>query len=90
MNVPSQTIWYPYAQMLGLEIQNDVVRAQGVELHLRDGRTLIDAIASWWCVIHGYNHPELNAALRVQADDWPVAEVSSCLGKARETSVIKR
>ena len=70
MNVPSQTLWYPYAQMLGLEIQNDVVRAQGVELHLRDGRTLIDAIASWWCVIHGYNHPELNAALRVQADDF--------------------
>jgi adenosylmethionine-8-amino-7-oxononanoate aminotransferase len=70
MNPPPQTLWFPYAQMLGLEIQNEVVSAEGVRLHLRDGRTLIDAIASWWCVIHGYNHPELNAALRAQADDF--------------------
>jgi len=70
MKDPGQTLWFPYAQMQGVEIQNQVVRAEGVRLHLRDGRTLIDAIASWWCVIHGYNHPELNAALRAQADDF--------------------
>jgi adenosylmethionine-8-amino-7-oxononanoate aminotransferase len=70
MNGSGQTLWFPYAQMQGLEIQNQVVRAEGVRLHLRDGRTLIDAIASWWCVIHGYNHPALNAALRAQADDF--------------------
>src|SRR5512140_163525 len=70
MNPPTNTLWFPYAQMKGLEIQNEVVRAEGVRLHLRDGRTLIDAIASWWSVIHGYNHPELNAALRAQADDF--------------------
>jgi len=70
MKDSGQTLWFPYAQMKGLEIQNEVVRAEGVRLHLRDGRTLIDAIASWWCVIHGYNHPELNAALRAQADDF--------------------
>jgi len=70
MKDPGQTLWFPYAQMKGLEIQNQVVRAEGVRLHLRDGRTLIDAIASWWCVIHGYNHPELNAALRAQAEDF--------------------
>ncbi len=70
MSGAGQTLWFPYAQMQGLEIQNEVVRAEGVRLHLRDGRTLIDAIASWWCVIHGYNHPELNAALRAQAEDF--------------------
>jgi adenosylmethionine---8-amino-7-oxononanoate aminotransferase len=56
--------------MLGLEIQNEVARAQGVRLHLRDGRVLVDAIASWWCVIHGYRHPELDAAVRAQLDDF--------------------
>jgi adenosylmethionine-8-amino-7-oxononanoate aminotransferase len=56
--------------MLGLEIQNEVARAEGVRLHLRDGRVLVDAIASWWCVVHGYNHPELNAAMRAQLDDF--------------------
>ncbi len=68
--VPSQSLWFPYAQMLGLEIQNEVVRAEGVRLHLRDGRVLVDAIASWWCVIHGYGHPELNQAARAQLDDF--------------------
>jgi len=56
--------------MLGLEVQNQVVRAKGVRLFLRDGRVLVDAIASWWCVIHGYSHPELNAAVCAQLDDF--------------------
>jgi adenosylmethionine-8-amino-7-oxononanoate aminotransferase len=68
--VPAQSLWFPYAQMLGLEVQNEVARAEGVRLHLRDGRVLIDAIASWWCVIHGYHHPELDAAVRAQLDDF--------------------
>jgi len=65
-----QSLWYPYAQMRGHEIQNQVVAAQGVRLKLRDGQSLIDAISSWWCVIHGYNHPILNEALRAQANDF--------------------
>ena len=67
---PPRALWFPYAQMQGLEVQNEVVRAEGTRLHLRDGRVLIDAIASWWCVIHGYNHPELNAALRAQLENF--------------------
>jgi adenosylmethionine---8-amino-7-oxononanoate aminotransferase len=68
--VSSQSLWYPYAQMRGLEIQNQVVSAKGVRLHLQDGRTLIDAISSWWCVIHGYCHPELDRTLVEQAKDF--------------------
>lgn len=67
---PPQALWYPYAQMRGLDVQYRVARASGVHLHLEDGRSLIDAISSWWCVIHGYNHPEINAALRAQVDDF--------------------
>jgi adenosylmethionine-8-amino-7-oxononanoate aminotransferase len=33
---------------------------------MSDGRQLIDAISSWWCVTHGYNHPELNQAMTTQ------------------------
>jgi adenosylmethionine---8-amino-7-oxononanoate aminotransferase len=64
--MPTQTLWFPYAQMQGLPVPWEVVRAEGTRLHLRDGRVLVDAIASWWCVIHGYNRPELNAALEAQ------------------------
>lgn len=45
-----------------------VVAAEGVRLELADGRTLIDGMASWWSVIHGYNHPLLNEAAHRQLD----------------------
>lgn len=47
-----------------------VKHAEGVHLHLDDGNTLIDAMSSWWSVIHGYNHPDINAALKEQIDDF--------------------
>jgi len=56
--------------MLSLETPLEVVRAQGSSLTLKDGRTLVDAIASWWCVIHGYGHPELNATVTRQIDQF--------------------
>jgi len=45
-----------------------VVSAVGVRLRLEDGRELIDGMASWWCVVHGYRHPVLDAAVRDQLD----------------------
>src|SRR5476651_1967846 len=44
-----------------------VHRADGVRLMLADGRELIDGMSSWWCAIHGYRHPVLDAALVAQA-----------------------
>jgi adenosylmethionine---8-amino-7-oxononanoate aminotransferase len=43
-----------------------VVSAAGVRLTLADGRELIDGMSSWWCAIHGYRHPVLDAAIREQ------------------------
>ncbi|MDR1760023.1 MAG: adenosylmethionine--8-amino-7-oxononanoate transaminase [Fibrobacter sp.] len=60
------SLWYPYIQMRKMKMPYAVKEASGVLLHLKDGRTLIDAISSWWCVIHGYNHPRLNKALETQ------------------------
>ena len=31
---------------------------------------LIDSVSSWWCMIHGYRHPELTAAIKEQADHF--------------------
>lgn len=61
-------IWYPYAQMKFLNVHGEVTHAEGVNIHLADGRVLIDAISSWWCTIHGYSHPEINETAKAQID----------------------
>lgn len=59
-------LWHPYsAPGRGLAAIK-VERAEGVWLELADGTRLIDGMASWWCAIHGYNHPVLNQAARDQ------------------------
>ena len=64
----NQHIWHPYSAMhSGLPIYY-VDSAQGVRIKLKDGRELIDGMSSWWCVIHGYNHPAMNAALNQQLE----------------------
>lgn len=45
-----------------------MTRAEGCELILASGEKLIDGMSSWWAAIHGYNHPQLNAAMKTQID----------------------
>ncbi len=59
-------VWHPYAPANGGPEVYPVIGASGVRLELADGRKLIDGMASWWCAIHGYNHPVLNRALESQ------------------------
>ena len=61
-------VWHPYANMPASLPPLPVVSAKGVRLTLEDGRELIDGMASWWAVIHGYNHPVLNQALKDQLE----------------------
>jgi len=62
-------VWHPYASMPDAPEVWPVDHAEGVRLHLTDGRELIDGMASWWCAIHGYNVPELNRAVEHQLKD---------------------
>lgn len=59
-------VWHPYGPMPGSVAPLPVVGAQGVRLTLADGRELIDGMASWWCAIHGYRHPAIDAAVTEQ------------------------
>ena len=63
-------IWYPYAQMKTLDAPIKIDHAQGVHLYTEDGHDLIDSVSSWWSVIHGYNHPEINAAISGQLEKF--------------------
>lgn len=59
-------IWYPYAQMKTMPAPYKIIDANGVYLYTADQK-LIDSVSSWWCMIHGYKHPELTAAIQQQA-----------------------
>ncbi len=63
-----QHIWHPYSSMINPPPAYPVISAEGVRLTLEDGTELIDGMASWWSVIHGYNNPALNAAAHAQID----------------------
>ena len=60
-------IWHPYEQMKTMEAPYKIVDAQGVYLYTEEQK-LIDSVSSWWCMIHGYKHPELTAVIKEQAD----------------------
>jgi len=66
----SDSLWLPYTQMQDVIPFFEVEDAQGVYLHLKDGRQLIDTTASWWCMIHGYKHPVMNAAIIAQVEKF--------------------
>jgi len=68
LDLDAERVWHPYGALPAAMPSLPVVSAEGVRLRLADGRELIDGMASWWCAIHGYGHPALDAAVRDQLD----------------------
>ncbi len=62
-------IWYPYEQMKTMKTPYKIVDAEGVYLYTEDQK-LIDSVSSWWSVIHGYKHPDLNRAIISQVEKF--------------------
>jgi adenosylmethionine-8-amino-7-oxononanoate transaminase/dethiobiotin synthase len=58
-----QYVWHPYTPLRGVDPPLPVVGACDEFLTLADGRKLIDAISSWWTILHGHRHPRLMDAL---------------------------
>lgn len=63
-------IWYPYTQIKTMAPPIKIASAKGVHLYTEDGHDLIDSISSWWSVIHGYNNPVINDAIKEQLDKF--------------------
>ncbi len=66
-----ENIWLPYTQMQTAPVQLEVESTNGCEIQLKNGQILIDGIASWWSVAHGYNHPKITKAIILQVQRLP-------------------
>ncbi|MBN1392518.1 MAG: adenosylmethionine--8-amino-7-oxononanoate transaminase [Sedimentisphaerales bacterium] len=61
-------IWHPYTQMKDCRKWPPILieKAKGVKLYDDKGNFYYDTISSWWCNVHGHNHPKIKAAIREQ------------------------
>ena len=45
-----------------------IERAKGIKLYDSNGNFYYDTISSWWCNVHGHNHPKIKKAIKKQLD----------------------
>ncbi len=61
-------IWHPYTQMKDcLKFPPILIeKAKGIKLYDNKGKFYYDTISSWWCNVHGHNHPKIKMAIKRQ------------------------
>ncbi|MDJ0851353.1 MAG: adenosylmethionine--8-amino-7-oxononanoate transaminase [Myxococcota bacterium] len=71
VELDKRRVWHPYTAMQDYRERVEplvVARAEGSRLYDPEGRSYIDANASWWTCTLGHGHPRLLEALRRQSE----------------------
>jgi adenosylmethionine-8-amino-7-oxononanoate aminotransferase len=67
LHLDKKNIWHPFTPLQSADAPIFVERASGVYLHTQDGRSIIDAVSSWWVNLHGHSNPHIAEAIAQQA-----------------------
>lgn len=61
-----KSVWHPFTSQLNMEAPVAIVRGEGTLLFDENGKSYIDAIASWWVNLHGHSHPYIEKKITAQ------------------------
>ncbi|MGE8106227.1 adenosylmethionine--8-amino-7-oxononanoate transaminase [Allorhizobium sp. NPDC080224] len=61
-------IWHPFTQHKLEPAFKKIVATDGAYLIDEDGRSILDAISSWWVVTHRHRHPAITNAIQLAAE----------------------
>ena len=60
-------IWRPFTQMQNISSLPEALSAKGSRIYLKNKKSVIDAISSWWVITLGHCHPSIVNAVKKQA-----------------------
>ncbi|MFH1216370.1 MAG: adenosylmethionine--8-amino-7-oxononanoate transaminase [Pseudomonadota bacterium] len=63
-------LWHPYTQMHDYATHDLLLidHAEGLMLYDENGKSYYDTISSWWCILHGHNHPTIKKSVQLQLE----------------------
>ncbi|MBB6147411.1 adenosylmethionine-8-amino-7-oxononanoate aminotransferase [Silvibacterium bohemicum] len=63
-------VWHPFTQHALEPVTTRIVRTDGAYLIDEHGRSILDAISSWWVITHGHRHPAIMEAIRSATESF--------------------
>jgi adenosylmethionine-8-amino-7-oxononanoate aminotransferase len=68
LDADRRIIWHPFTPLSKKEPPLYITGGRGAYLFTHDGRSILDAVSSWWVNLHGHGHPEIARAVAAQAE----------------------
>jgi adenosylmethionine-8-amino-7-oxononanoate aminotransferase len=68
-NSPS-AVWHPFTQHALEPVTTRIVGTEGAYLIDEHGRSILDAISSWWVITHRHRHPAIMEAIRAATETF--------------------
>ncbi len=63
-------VWHPFSQHKLEPVFKKIVTTDGAYLVDEDGRSILDAISSWWVITHKHRHPAITEAIQLAAAQY--------------------